>query len=72
VFVSVLVVSCPCALSLATPAALTVATGAWLAPRLLVTRGHAIETLARADHFVFDKTGTLTVGRMQLVESRGR
>jgi Cu2+-exporting ATPase len=65
----VLVVSCPCALSLATPAALTVATGALAARGVLVTRGHAIEALARADRFVFDKTGTLTVGRMELVET---
>ena len=68
VFVSVLVVSCPCALSLATPAALTVATGALTGLGLLVTRAHAIETLARADHFVFDKTGTLTQGRLTLSE----
>ncbi len=66
VFVSVLVVSCPCALSLATPAALAVATGAFSRLGLLVARGHAIETLARADHFVFDKTGTLTWGRLRL------
>ncbi|RLJ63581.1 heavy metal translocating P-type ATPase [Sulfurisoma sediminicola] len=63
VFVAVLVVSCPCALSLATPAALTVATGAMTRHGVLVTRGHAIETLARATHIVFDKTGTLTEGR---------
>jgi len=68
IFVAVLVVSCPCALSLATPAALTVATGALAARGVLVTRGHAIEALARADRFIFDKTGTLTVGRMELVE----
>ena len=68
VFVSVLVVSCPCALSLATPAALTVATDALARMGVLVTRGHAIETLARARHFVFDKTGTLTLGRMVLEE----
>ena len=67
VFVAVLVVSCPCALSLATPAALTVATGALAARGVLVTRGHAIEALARTDRFVFDKTGTLTLGRMTLV-----
>lgn len=66
VFVSVLVVACPCALSLATPTALTVATDTLARMGVLVTRGHAIETLARADHFVFDKTGTLTLGRMQL------
>ncbi len=69
VFVAVLVVSCPCALSLATPAALTVATGALSRMGVLVTRGHAIETLARATHFVFDKTGTLTEGRLTLVET---
>ncbi len=69
VFVSVLVVSCPCALSLATPAALAVATGAFSRLGLLVARGHAIETLARADHFVFDKTGTLTWGRLRLQET---
>jgi Cu2+-exporting ATPase len=68
IFVAVLVVSCPCALSLATPAALTVATGALAARGVLVTRGHAIEALARADRFIFDKTGTLTLGRMTLVE----
>jgi Cu2+-exporting ATPase len=62
IFVAVLVVSCPCALSLATPAALTVATGALAARGVLVTRGHAIEALARADRFVFDKTGTLDRG----------
>ena len=68
VFVSVLVVSCPCALSLATPAALTVATGVLARRGLLVTRGHAIEALARADRIVFDKTGTLTCGRFSLAE----
>ena len=66
--VSVLVVTCPCALSLATPIALTVAAGALAKDGLLVTRGHAIETLARATHFVFDKTGTLTTGRMHLID----
>lgn len=66
VFVSVLVVSCPCALSLATPAALTVATGMLSRQGLLVTRGYAIEAFARATHFVFDKTGTLTKGQLRL------
>jgi Cu2+-exporting ATPase len=68
VFVSVLVVACPCALSLATPTALTVATDALARLGVLITRGHAIETLARANHYVFDKTGTLTHGRMKLAE----
>ena len=66
--VSVLVVTCPCALSLATPVALTIASGALARAGLLVTRSHAIETLARATHFVFDKTGTLTYGRPALLE----
>lgn len=67
VTVAVLVVSCPCALSLATPAALAAATGALHARGVLVTRGDAIENLARATHFVFDKTGTLTSGDMRLL-----
>jgi Cu2+-exporting ATPase len=66
----VLVVTCPCALSLATPAALTAASGRLTRLGLLVTRGHALETLARATHFIFDKTGTLTRGRLQLIETR--
>ncbi|MEW6164096.1 MAG: heavy metal translocating P-type ATPase [Pseudomonadota bacterium] len=70
IFVAVLVVSCPCALSLATPAALTVATGAMARAGVLVTRGHAIETLARANRWVFDKTGTLTTGRPTVVDWR--
>ena len=68
VTVSVLVVTCPCALALATPIALTVTAGSLARDGLLVTRGHAIETLARATHFVFDKTGTLTTGHMHLLD----
>lgn len=68
--VAVLVVTCPCALGLATPAALTAATGHLTRLGLLATRGHALETLARATHFVFDKTGTLTLGRLQLLNTR--
>jgi Cu2+-exporting ATPase len=64
--VSLLAVTCPCALGLATPAALTAATGRLTRLGLLVTRGHALETLARATHVVFDKTGTLTDGRLSL------
>jgi P-type Cu2+ transporter len=70
VFVSVLVVACPCALSLATPTALTVATDTLARMGVLVTRGHAIEALATANHFVFDKTGTLTRGTMQVAGVR--
>jgi Cu2+-exporting ATPase len=68
VTVAVLVVSCPCALSLATPTALAAVTGALHADGVLVTRGDAIENLALATDFVFDKTGTLTAGAMRLAE----
>lgn len=67
--VSVLVVTCPCALALATPAALTAALGRMTRMGLLSTRGHALETLARATDFVFDKTGTLTTGRFRLLDA---
>jgi Cu2+-exporting ATPase len=67
VLLAVLVVTCPCALSLATPAAITAGTGTLIRLGLLTTRGHAVETLARATHILFDKTGTLTWGRPQLV-----
>jgi Cu2+-exporting ATPase len=63
---AVLVVTCPCALSLATPVAIAAATSSLTRLGLLVTRGHALETLARATHVVFDKTGTLTYGRLRL------
>ncbi len=65
---SVLVVTCPCALSLATPTAVTAATGTLTQHGLLTTRGHALETLARATHFVFDKTGTLTDGQLHVLD----
>ena len=64
--VSVLVITCPCALALAAPAALTAATGALLRLGLLVRRTHAVETLGQATLFVFDKTGTLTDGELRL------
>ncbi|MBW8457937.1 MAG: heavy metal translocating P-type ATPase [Thiobacillus sp.] len=66
IVVSVLVVTCPCALGLATPAALTTGTGRLTRLGLLTTRGHALETLARATDLVFDKTGTLTHGRLSV------
>lgn len=67
---SVLVVTCPCALSLATPTAITAATSHLTQMGLLITRGHALETLARTTHFIFDKTGTLTKGRLNVVETQ--
>lgn len=63
IVLTVLVVSCPCALSLAAPAAFA-ASGSHLVKRgVLLTRGHALEALAKVTHVVFDKTGTLTEGR---------
>lgn len=66
VVLSMLVVTCPCALSLATPAALTAATGTLTKLGVLTTRGHALETLSKVSHVVFDKTGTLTTGRLSI------
>lgn len=66
IVVSILVVTCPCALGLATPAALTTATGRLTRLGLLTTRGHALETLSRATDLVFDKTGTLTYGQLSV------
>lgn len=70
VTVAVLVVSCPCALSLAAPAALAAAGAALSRHGLLMTRGHALETLARVTDVVLDKTGTLTTGRFTLESTR--
>jgi Cu2+-exporting ATPase len=65
--IALLVVTCPCALSLATPTAITAATGALTRRALIITGNNALETLARATRFVFDKTGTLTFGRPRVV-----
>ncbi len=59
---AVLVISCPCALSLATPAAIASASRELLARGVLLTRGAALEMLGNIDTIVFDKTGTLTTG----------
>lgn len=63
---SVLVVTCPCALALATPAAFAAAGSRLADLHLLVTNGNAIEILSRATHVVFDKTGTLTRGKPEV------
>jgi Cu2+-exporting ATPase len=67
VAVAVLVVSCPCALSLAVPTALAAATTSLARRGILLTRGDALEATARLTDVVFDKTGTLTEGRFALV-----
>ena len=63
---SVLVVTCPCALALATPAAFAAAGSRLSELKLLVTNGNAIEVLAEATQVVFDKTGTLTLGKPEV------
>jgi P-type Cu2+ transporter len=65
---AVLVVSCPCAFSLATPAALTVAAGALARRGVVLARPDAIEALSRVTHVVLDKTGTLTDGHFRLLD----
>ncbi|NNA13060.1 cadmium-translocating P-type ATPase [Pseudomonas lundensis] len=66
IVLAMLVATCPCALSLATPTALTAATGTLHKLGLLLTRGHVIEGLNQIDTVIFDKTGTLTEGRLAL------
>ena len=65
---SVLVVTCPCALALAMPAALSAATANLRQRGFLVARGHVIETLTQINRVIFDKTGTLTLGRFCITD----
>ena len=67
---SVLVATCPCALAIATPAALTCANNALARRGVLITRGHVLETLSRITHVLFDKTGTLTSGCLSVRSER--
>jgi Cu+-exporting ATPase len=66
--VAVLVVACPCAMGLATPAAIMVGSGRAAELGVLFRKGEALEALSHVDTVVFDKTGTLTLGRPQLTD----
>jgi Cu2+-exporting ATPase len=66
---SVLVATCPCALSLATPTALTCATAKLNKQGILIKQHYVLETLNKINHMVFDKTGTLTKGDFSLLTS---
>lgn len=70
VLLSVLVVTCPCALALATPAALTAGHGQLRKRGVLITRADAMETLSNVTRVIFDKTGTLTRGEMHLTQTQ--
>lgn len=65
---SVLVVTCPCALSLATPTALTCATTRLNRDGIMIKSGHVLETMPEIDAMAFDKTGTLTTGEFTITD----
>ena len=71
VFVSVVIIACPCALGIATPAALLVGTSAAARKGILVRGGEAVEAASHVDTVLLDKTGTVTKGRQSLVEVLG-
>ncbi len=66
IMLAVLVATCPCALSLATPTAITCATSRMGTMGILLRKGHVFETLCKVNHLVIDKTGTLTEGDIQI------
>ncbi|MGQ0671128.1 MAG: heavy metal translocating P-type ATPase [Actinomycetota bacterium] len=69
--VAVLIIACPCAMGLATPAAIMVGTGRGAQLGIIIRGGEILERTRRIDVVVFDKTGTLTEGRMRLTAASG-